>query len=338
MANLAKLEFAALDISSNNYLLWALDAKLHLEAHGLGDTIRDENNSSPEQNAKAMIFLRRHIHEGLKSEYLVIENPLELWKALEERYNHQKTVILPRARYEWTHLRFQDYKTVSEYNSAMHRITSTMKLCGENITDVEMLEKTFTTFHATNLLLQQQYRERGFTKYSQLVSCLLLAEQNNELLLKNHQSRPTGSAPFPEVNVVSKGINTTFSRGNTYKRRPRGGRGRGRRNDNHSVGLSARNDSVPKNASQHKGKFYMRNNSTPKTIEGICHRCGSNGHWARICRTPQHLVELYKSSQKERQTEVNFVDHFDSKNNPEGIFGIQSQLETTHLDISDFHA
>ena len=45
-----------------------------------------------------------------------------------------------------------------------------------------MLEKTYTIFHASNLLL---HRERCFTKYSELIACLLVAEQNNESLLKN---------------------------------------------------------------------------------------------------------------------------------------------------------
>ena len=48
-----------------------------------------------------------------------------------------------------------------------------------------MLEKTLTTFHASNVLLLQQYRERRFTKYSKLISCLLVAKQNNELLKIN---------------------------------------------------------------------------------------------------------------------------------------------------------
>ena len=78
-----------------------------------------------------------------------------------------------------------------------------MKLCGEKITDHDMLEKTFSTFHASNVLLQQQYREKGFKKYSELISCLLVAERNNELLLKNHEARPTGAAPFFEVNVAN---------------------------------------------------------------------------------------------------------------------------------------
>ena len=58
-----------------------------------------------------------------------------------------------------------------------------------------MLEKTFSTFHASNVLLQQQYHEKGFKKYSKLISCLLVAEQNNELLMKNHETRPSGSNP-----------------------------------------------------------------------------------------------------------------------------------------------
>lgn len=177
----------------------------------------DGSDASPEENAKAMIFLRRHIHEELKSEYVAVENPLVLWKALCKRYNHQKTVILPRARYEETNLRFQDFKSMSEYNSVMHIITSLIKLCGENISENDMLEKTLSTFHASNVLLQQQYRRNGFTKYSELVCCLL-TEQNNELMLKNHQSRPTGSAPFPKLNVASQEMNATSFRCSTHRR------------------------------------------------------------------------------------------------------------------------
>ena len=65
----------------------------------LGDTIKAENNASQKDKAKAMIFLRRHLDEGLKNEYLTLKDPADLWKDLEERYNHQKTVILPQAQY-----------------------------------------------------------------------------------------------------------------------------------------------------------------------------------------------------------------------------------------------
>ncbi|XP_070662229.1 uncharacterized protein [Malus domestica] len=135
MANLAKLDFVALDITMKNYLTWVVDTKIHLEAGNLGETIREESSASSQDQAKTMIFICRHLDEGLKSE-----------------------------------------------------ISSQMKLCEETITEEDMLEKTFSTFHASNVLLQQQYMERGFIKYNQLISVLLVAEQNNELLMKNHQS------------------------------------------------------------------------------------------------------------------------------------------------------
>ena len=66
-----------------------------------------------------------------------------------------------------------------------------------------MLKKTFTKFYASNVLLQRQYREHGFTKYFESISCLLVAKQNNEFLMRNHQSRSTESESFLEVNAIS---------------------------------------------------------------------------------------------------------------------------------------
>ena len=113
----------------------------------------------------------------------------------------------------------------------------------KKVTEEDMLEKTFTTFHASNVLLQQQYRERRFKKYYELISCLLVAKQNNELLMKNHQSRPIGTEPFPKVNVISSQTN---GRG---RRRGRGrcpGRGR-----------NSRYHGTHGNNSTHKGKTSM---------------------------------------------------------------------------------
>ncbi|KAM1302332.1 hypothetical protein ACFX2H_013272 [Malus domestica] len=85
MANLVKLDFVALDITGKNYLTWVLDTKIHLEAMNLRDTIREERNSCSQDRAKAMIFIRRHLDEALKSEYLTVEDPLALWKALRNK-------------------------------------------------------------------------------------------------------------------------------------------------------------------------------------------------------------------------------------------------------------
>ena len=66
MANLAKLEFAALNITGKNYLTWVLDTKIHLEAGNLGEIIKEENSASSQDWAKAMISIRRHLNGGIK--------------------------------------------------------------------------------------------------------------------------------------------------------------------------------------------------------------------------------------------------------------------------------
>ncbi|XP_015087051.1 uncharacterized protein LOC107030196 [Solanum pennellii] len=204
MANLTKLEFTALQSSGRNYLSWVLDAEIHLDAMGLGDNIKEENKASNQNCARAMIFLRHHLDEILKIEYLIVKDPLVLWNNLKERFDHLKMVIHSKARYDWMHQRLQDFKSIHEYNSAMFRITSQLKLCGETVSEIDMMEKTFST---SNMLLQQQYREKA----------------NNDLLLKNHENRPTGSEPLPEVNG-EYAHHARHGKG----RSPNRGRGRGR--------------------------------------------------------------------------------------------------------------
>lgn len=207
--------------------------------------------------------------------------------------------MLPKARYDWIHLRLEDFKSVSDYNSAVFKIVSELKMCGEKITNDDMLEKTFSTFHATNVLLQQQYREKGFKKYSELISCLLVAKQNNELLLKNHEARPTGSAPSPEVNWAN---HRKYEREQSYGRGRSGGRGRNHNN----FFRGPYNKNFPHSNKWNNNKQAKENGVAipPKHMVNFCHRCGSKGHFSRTCRTPKHLVELYQSSIKNKDKNV----------------------------------
>ncbi|GAV61945.1 LOW QUALITY PROTEIN: hypothetical protein CFOL_v3_05470, partial [Cephalotus follicularis] len=242
-----------------------------------------------------LIFLRHHIDDGLKYEYLTFKNPLELWKNLNDRFEHLKAVVLPKALNDWSQLRFQDFKTVSEYNSTLFKIVSQLKMCREVITEDMLLEKTYRTFHVSNILLQQQYRLHGFTKYRLIVS-LLIAEQNNELLLQNHENRPTGPAPLPEVNATSSEF-----RGRGRGRGRRRGRGRGSgRNQNF---LGPRNNNSMKwqnpDTKQRQNKDEQTQNK-----KGNCNRCGMEGHWYRACRTAKHWVDLYQASLKENDKQI----------------------------------
>ncbi|PIN16609.1 hypothetical protein CDL12_10736 [Handroanthus impetiginosus] len=213
----------------------------------------------------------------------------------------------------------------------MFKITSQLKLCGENLSDGDMLEKTFSTFHASNLLLQQQYREKGFKKYSELISCLLVAEQNNELLMKNHESRSTGSSPFPEMNATNF---SSSDRAHGHSHDHGGSRGRGRHNyRNYDNGNHGSFYHKSKEALLKKGDFDEKKlEKSSKDSDNSCFRCGAKGHWSRICRTLKHLVELYQASLKKKKKSVegyftNSIDDFHNDAN---------DVDIAYLDVANF--
>ena len=69
----------------------------------------------------------------LKAQYLTVTEPEVLWQELKDRFDNQPDVALPNARYQWQNLRFQDFRSVSEYNYALFKITTQLKLCGQDV-------------------------------------------------------------------------------------------------------------------------------------------------------------------------------------------------------------
>ncbi|XP_013607567.1 PREDICTED: uncharacterized protein LOC106314193 [Brassica oleracea var. oleracea] len=99
--------------------------------------------------------------------------------------------------------------------------------------------RALTGKHASELVsnyFEQQYRMKGFATYIDLISCLLLAEANNELLMKNSEARPVGTAPLPEASGIEK-KNPNECNYIQNDKRPHGrGRGGYRNRDNYSNG------------------------------------------------------------------------------------------------------
>ncbi|XP_012854500.1 PREDICTED: uncharacterized protein LOC105974002 [Erythranthe guttata] len=313
MAGIEKQKFQILDVTGSNFLSWCLDIKLHLQGLDLVKALDcvDIKEANRKDEANAMIFIRHHLSEDLKDEYIQLERPSEIWQKLKERFDHTKTVILPQAQYNWQHLRLQDFKSVADYNSALFKLESRLALCGVKISEYDKLEKTFSTMHASNLVLQQQYRQRQFKTYSELISVLLTAEKTNELLLKNHDLRPCGSQAVPEAHAnQNRNMGRFRGRGRKFWRGARRGGGRGppqdaRNNDRGGYEYPRRNNNntvwqrQPFQAKRDKGKMPAE-----RIPENMCIRCGMTGHWAKVCRTAQHLVNLYQDSKRDKGKNV----------------------------------
>ena len=114
-----KLQFPALDITGTNYISWVTNVELHLESLGLSETVKEINTSTPQEKAKSVIFLRRHLDESIIYDYANMRDPKELWKSLKDRFDHQKDITLPLARDEWQSLRFQDFDKVMNIDRDM---------------------------------------------------------------------------------------------------------------------------------------------------------------------------------------------------------------------------
>lgn len=190
-----KLLFPALRIDGRNYTDWIIDVEVHLTAKRIQDTIYTDVGMDQHDKAQALVILRHHLVEPLKHQYKTVFNPRTLWDELKSRFEHITTINLPNALQSWVTLRVQDFKTVDLYNSEMFRITSELRMCGEPVSDRQQIEKTLATFHPTNLVISNQYRNMAFMKYSQLIAHMLLAEQNSILLMNNAKERPLAPSP-----------------------------------------------------------------------------------------------------------------------------------------------
>jgi hypothetical protein len=90
----------------------------------------DKDERTKPDKAKALHYLWHHIHPDLKCEYMTENDPLVLWQSLKDCFGQQLTIVLPRAQQDWISLRFQDFKSVAAYNSALRRIATKLRLCG----------------------------------------------------------------------------------------------------------------------------------------------------------------------------------------------------------------
>jgi hypothetical protein len=116
MSDIAKREFEVLAVDGSNYLTWATDVEIKLDGMSLDHTIVQPEAGKDERTkpdkARALHFLRHHLHPDLKSEYMTERDLLVQWQTLKDRFSQQLTIALPRAQRAWITLRFQDYKSV----------------------------------------------------------------------------------------------------------------------------------------------------------------------------------------------------------------------------------
>jgi hypothetical protein len=96
-------------LDGHNHPTWVMDVKISLTLRGMYEVIippveRTVPLLEPFKY-NALYIIRNHIHNDLKSRYVMEEEPSTLWVTLQTCYEQQKVVILPEANHDWTMLR-----------------------------------------------------------------------------------------------------------------------------------------------------------------------------------------------------------------------------------------
>jgi hypothetical protein len=165
-----------------------------------------------------------------------------------------------------------------------------LRFCEKEPSETDKIKKTLQTILSSDRILQHQYHAKNYQTYSDLDHDLLQAEKHDELTLRNHHQRSVGSALLPEVHYNVKGNEKCDGPKNPQKKF--GKFKEGKRNDKNM------NNRV-KCQGKGKGKAFT------------CHKYGGPNHFAKKCRTPKHLVELYQKSLNEsNNNKRSYEDHF----------------------------
>ena len=150
-----------------------------------------------------------------------------------------------------------------------------------------MIEKTLETFYPSNMVLQQQYRNNRYKKYSELINVLLAA-----VII--------GSNALPEAHASFHKKNKTFYKKGMHSKKQ--GHNEGKFKKQFNRGQKPRGQGKGKAQNGQKGDGNMSEHPNKG-----CFRCGSMNHWSRQCRTEPHLIQMYQDWKKRQNAEAHFV-------------------------------
>jgi hypothetical protein len=119
-------EFEELALDGHNYPTWTLDVKIRLAFHmilpALSPPAEREVTFLDTYKYQTLFIIRNHLHHDLESEYVMEKESHSLWVALKGHYEHQKVILLLEANHEWIQIRLQDFKSIEDYNYALHKV------------------------------------------------------------------------------------------------------------------------------------------------------------------------------------------------------------------------
>jgi hypothetical protein len=126
-------------------------------------------------------------------------------------------------------------------------------------------------------VLQHQYWVRNYQYHADLIRDLLQTEKHGELTIKNHHQCHVGAAPLLEIYHNKK--KPSASKNSNPKKNGMSARRRRNRQKNRKL-----------------SKMMKKDGTSSKGNNMQCKACRAFKYTVQKCRTPKHLVALYKKS------------------------------------------
>ena len=147
---------------------------------------------------------------------------------------------------------------------------------------------------------------------------LLLAKKHQQLLLKNAESRPArevrstttvvNSVPAGPVESAQLAVAEVHT-AQASRRPPKGSYRKSQpshmaremraygKSDVHK-GYGKKDVQARRDQSRPRPNPYKSKNDRSQQFQGNCHKCGRKGHFAKDCRTPPYMVNMYQELQQ----------------------------------------
>jgi hypothetical protein len=239
--------FEELVLDGHNYPTRVLHVKISLAFWGIRPALSPPMDREAAfldtYKYQALFIIWNHLHPYLKSEYVMEEELHSLWVGLQGRYEQQKTILLLEANHEWTQIRLQDFKSIEDYNHAIHKVYAKLHFSEKESSKEDKIKKTLQTIPPSDRILQHQYQAWNYQHYANLIRDLLQAKKHDELTIKNHHQRHVRVAPLPEIHHIEKKPN--FSKDNNPKKNGRTARRRCNRRKNRQLAKTMKKDGTP---------------------------------------------------------------------------------------------
>ena len=135
-----------------------------------------DKRPSNKVNTSALMFLRWHIDPSLRWEYLQLKTLKELRDALKGRFGNIHDTLLLELTTQYNEIRLLDYKWVNDFNKDMLHLKARLNFCGKELTEVDMIQNTLSTFPTSAVILANydrlEYDNKRITTFNKLINLL----------------------------------------------------------------------------------------------------------------------------------------------------------------------